>query len=142
MQSTIANALSATLHTHLYPSSTITFSLHVLSQDGSLLAALLNASTLAAVAAPLFAALPFAGGLGRAGSFSLFVNPTMQLVWAGLSAAAVLCLAAGSRSAQAAPRERPARREKETPKTVEVAPAAPAPARPGAASALRWDDDF
>ncbi|KAJ9132110.1 Exosome complex exonuclease RRP41 [Pleurostoma richardsiae] len=49
MQSTIANALSATLHTHLFPSSTITFSLHVLSQDGSLLAALLNASTLAAI---------------------------------------------------------------------------------------------
>ena len=49
MQSTIANALSATLHTHLFPHSAITFSLHVLSQDGSLLAALLNACTLAAV---------------------------------------------------------------------------------------------
>lgn len=49
MQSTISHALSSTLHTHLYPYSTITFSLHVLSQDGSLLACLLNACTLAAI---------------------------------------------------------------------------------------------
>lgn len=49
MQSTLSNALSSTLHTHLYPHSTITFSLHVLSQDGSLLAALINACALAAV---------------------------------------------------------------------------------------------
>lgn len=49
MQSALSNALSSTLHTHLYPHSTITFSLHVLSQDGSLLAALINACTLAAV---------------------------------------------------------------------------------------------
>jgi len=49
MASTIAHTLSSTLHTHLYPHSTITFSLHVLSQDGSLLAALLNAAALAAV---------------------------------------------------------------------------------------------
>lgn len=49
MQSTISHALSSTLHAHLYPYSTITFSLHVLSQDGSLLACLLNACTLAAI---------------------------------------------------------------------------------------------
>lgn len=49
IQSTIAHALSSNLHTNLYPSSTITFSLHVLSQDGSLLACLLNACTLAAI---------------------------------------------------------------------------------------------
>jgi exosome complex component RRP41 len=49
MQATIANAFSETLFTHLYPHSTITLSLHVLSQDGSLLAALLNASTLALI---------------------------------------------------------------------------------------------
>lgn len=49
MQSTISHALSSTLHTHLYPHSSITFSLHVLSQDGSLLACLLNACTLAAI---------------------------------------------------------------------------------------------
>ncbi|KAI3394012.1 hypothetical protein diail_3330 [Diaporthe ilicicola] len=49
MQTTLSNALSSTLHTHLYPHSTIAFSLHVLSQDGSLLAALINACALAAV---------------------------------------------------------------------------------------------
>lgn len=49
MQSTISHALAATLHTSLYPHSSITFSLHVLSQDGGLLACLLNACTLAAV---------------------------------------------------------------------------------------------
>ncbi|CAN8101563.1 unnamed protein product [Discula destructiva] len=49
IQSTISHALSSNLHTNLYPQSTITFSLHVLSQDGSLLACLLNACTLAAI---------------------------------------------------------------------------------------------
>ncbi|EHA56892.1 exosome complex exonuclease RRP41 [Pyricularia oryzae 70-15] len=49
LQATVSHALSATLHTHLFQHSTITFSLHVLSQDGSLLAALINAATLAAV---------------------------------------------------------------------------------------------
>jgi exosome complex component RRP41 len=49
MQTTVANAFSQTLFTHLYPHSTITLSLHILSQDGSLLAALLNASTLALI---------------------------------------------------------------------------------------------
>ena len=46
---TIAKALASNLHTHLFPHSTITVSLHVLSQDGSLLAALLNATTLALI---------------------------------------------------------------------------------------------
>ncbi|PKS08349.1 hypothetical protein jhhlp_005293 [Lomentospora prolificans] len=49
LETTIANALTASLHTHLFPHSTISISLHVLSQDGSLLAALINASTLALV---------------------------------------------------------------------------------------------
>lgn len=49
LQSTISSALSASLHTHLFPHSTIAISLHVLSQDGSLLAALINAATLACV---------------------------------------------------------------------------------------------
>ena len=49
MQSTVANALAASLHTHLFPHSQISISLHVLSQDGSLLAALINAATLACV---------------------------------------------------------------------------------------------
>ncbi|MCJ1286806.1 Exosome non-catalytic core component [Xylographa opegraphella] len=49
LQSTIASAFSTTLFTHLYPRSTITVSLHVLAQDGSLLAACLNAATLALI---------------------------------------------------------------------------------------------
>ncbi|KAK0115722.1 Exosome non-catalytic core component [Cadophora gregata] len=49
MSLTISSAFSHTLFTHLYPHSTITLSLHILSQDGSLLAALLNASTLALI---------------------------------------------------------------------------------------------
>lgn len=49
MEITIAKAMASNLHTHLFPHSLITVSLHVLSQDGSLLAALLNATTLALV---------------------------------------------------------------------------------------------
>ncbi|KAI1756847.1 ribosomal protein S5 domain 2-like protein [Xylaria castorea] len=49
LQATIAKALASNLHVHLYPRSTISISLHVLSQDGSLLAALINAATLALV---------------------------------------------------------------------------------------------
>ncbi|KAK4986004.1 Exosome non-catalytic core component [Elasticomyces elasticus] len=49
MQHTIASAFSANLFAHLYPHSTITVNLHVLSQDGSLLAACLNATTLALI---------------------------------------------------------------------------------------------
>lgn len=49
MQNTIASAFQSTLFTHLYPHSTIVISLHVLSQDGSLLAACLNAATLALI---------------------------------------------------------------------------------------------
>lgn len=49
MQNTIASAFASTLFTHLYPHSTITLSFHVLSQDGSLLAACLNAATLALI---------------------------------------------------------------------------------------------
>ncbi|KAI4142306.1 MAG: hypothetical protein L6R39_004985 [Caloplaca ligustica] len=49
MQMTIANAFSNTLFTNLYPRSTILITLHVLSQDGSLLAACLNAATLALI---------------------------------------------------------------------------------------------
>ncbi|QPG95235.1 hypothetical protein C2857_007879 [Epichloe festucae Fl1] len=46
---TIAKALLSTVHTHLFPHSSINVSLHVLSQDGSLLAALMNAATLAII---------------------------------------------------------------------------------------------
>jgi exosome complex component RRP41 len=49
MQHTIASAFESTLLLHLYPHSIITLNLHILSQDGSLLAACLNAATLALV---------------------------------------------------------------------------------------------
>lgn len=49
MQHTISSAFADTLSLHLYPHSTITLNLHVLSQDGSLLAACINASTLALI---------------------------------------------------------------------------------------------
>ena len=49
MQHTLAQAFRATLHTQRYPNSTITITLHILSQDGSLLAACLNAATLALI---------------------------------------------------------------------------------------------
>jgi exosome complex component RRP41 len=49
MQHTISSAFSSTLFTNLYPHSSIIINLHVLSQDGSLLAACINAATLALV---------------------------------------------------------------------------------------------
>jgi exosome complex component RRP41 len=49
LEATISRAFAANLHTHLFPHSTITISLHILSQDGSLLAALINATTLALI---------------------------------------------------------------------------------------------
>jgi exosome complex component RRP41 len=49
MQHSISEAFSDTVFTANYPSSTITIVLHVLSQDGALLAACLNAATLALV---------------------------------------------------------------------------------------------
>ncbi|KAI2620476.1 ribosomal protein S5 domain 2-like protein [Hypoxylon sp. NC1633] len=49
LQSTLAKSLSSVLHTHLFPRSSISVQLHVLSQDGSLLACLTNAATLALV---------------------------------------------------------------------------------------------
>lgn len=49
MQHTISSAFASTVFTHLYPHSTITINLHVLSQDGSLLAACINAATLALI---------------------------------------------------------------------------------------------
>jgi exosome complex component RRP41 len=49
MATTITSAFQPILFTHLFPHSTITLSLHLLSSDGSVLAALLNASTLALI---------------------------------------------------------------------------------------------
>jgi exosome complex component RRP41 len=49
MQHTLETAYSSLLITNLYPHSTITLNIHILSQDGSLLAACLNAATLALI---------------------------------------------------------------------------------------------
>ncbi|KAK0509104.1 hypothetical protein JMJ35_008475 [Cladonia borealis] len=49
LQNTISSAFSSTLFTHLYPHSTISLQIHILSLDGSLLAASLNAATLALI---------------------------------------------------------------------------------------------
>ena len=49
MQTTIANACSSSLFTHLYPHSLISIAIRILSQDGSMLAACINAATLALV---------------------------------------------------------------------------------------------
>ncbi|KAE8444169.1 hypothetical protein EG329_000857 [Mollisiaceae sp. DMI_Dod_QoI] len=49
MQNTIIEAFSQSIFTNLYPHSTISLSLHILSQDGALLAACINASTLALI---------------------------------------------------------------------------------------------
>lgn len=49
MQHTLSTAFATNLLTHLFPHSTITLTLHILSQDGSLLSACLNAATLALI---------------------------------------------------------------------------------------------
>ena len=49
LQTTINQAFQSHLFTHLYPRSTITITLHVLTLDGALLAACLNAASLALV---------------------------------------------------------------------------------------------
>ncbi|KAL9130283.1 MAG: hypothetical protein Q9217_001494 [Psora testacea] len=49
IQSVIASAMSTTLFLNLYPHSTISLNIHVLSLDGSLRAACLNAATLALI---------------------------------------------------------------------------------------------
>lgn len=57
LQHTISSTFQTVLLTHLYPHSIISLTLHVLSSDGSLLAACLNASTLALIDA----GIPMAG---------------------------------------------------------------------------------
>ena len=49
MAHTLTTSFSSVLLTHIYPHSTISISLHILSQDGSLLAACINAATLALI---------------------------------------------------------------------------------------------
>lgn len=49
LQHSIQNTFSTAILTHLFPKSEITISLHILSQDGGVLAACLNATTLALI---------------------------------------------------------------------------------------------
>lgn len=49
MQHILTSAFTSVVHTHLYPHSSIIISLHVLSADGGILAALINATTLALI---------------------------------------------------------------------------------------------
>ena len=49
LQTTISQAFQSHLFTHLYPRSSISIALHVLSLDGALLAACINAASLALV---------------------------------------------------------------------------------------------
>ena len=110
------------------------------------------AALLAAADLPLLAGFP----LAQAGSFSLFINPTVQLVWAGLIAAAVLLLAGGQRTApapkgavaqsrkvqrQAAPKAAVANETAALQSSQAIPQLAPAPSR-AAASTIKWDDDF
>lgn len=124
-----------------------TFSRNPVPRQGAALALLLLPAVAEGVAAlaALFAAAglpPFAGLPSAQAGRSLFVNPTAQLVWAGLVAAAVLCLAGGG----AAPAPDGARtKRRETPQTARAGEAAPPLAPPpsrAAASTLKWDDDF
>jgi len=53
MQTVISEAFASNVFTHLYPNSKINITLHILSQDGSLLAACINAATLALIDASI-----------------------------------------------------------------------------------------
>ncbi|KAF2151735.1 ribosomal protein S5 domain 2-like protein [Myriangium duriaei CBS 260.36] len=79
----LASTFSSTLFTHLYPHSTITITLHVLSSDGSLLAALINASTLALVDAgipmPDYVAAVTAGSTATYASNDGEADPLLDL---------------------------------------------------------------
>ena len=83
MQHTIAQTFGSTLSTHLYPRSTIHVALHVLSQDGSLLAACLNAATLALVDAGIpisnYVAACTAGSTSSYGDNEESADPLLDL---------------------------------------------------------------
>ncbi|ROT39663.1 exoribonuclease family protein [Sodiomyces alkalinus F11] len=83
MEATISKAFASTLHTHLFPHSQIAISLHVLSQDGSLLAALLNAASLALVDAGIpmsdYIAACTAGSTSSHGAADDAADPLLDL---------------------------------------------------------------
>ena len=83
LQHTLSTTLSQSLHLHLYPRSTITITLHVLSQDGSLLACCLNAATLALIDAGIpmddYVVACTAGSSGTYGSGDESADPLLDL---------------------------------------------------------------
>lgn len=83
MQHTIQRAFASTLFLGLYPHSAIYITLHVLSQDGSLLAACLNAATLALVDAGVpmadYVAACTAGSTASYGANDEAADPLLDL---------------------------------------------------------------
>jgi exosome complex component RRP41 len=84
---TLTQALQSTLHTHHYSGSTISINLHILTQDGSILAALINASTLALIDAgvPMSDYLCACTAGSTANSSSSNAAPRPQAALPGLS---------------------------------------------------------
>ncbi|KIX08195.1 uncharacterized protein Z518_02851 [Rhinocladiella mackenziei CBS 650.93] len=83
LQTTISNTFQSHLFTHMYPRSTISISLHVLSLDGALLAACLNAASLALVDAgvpmPSILAAISSGSITPADDSSAKPEPILDL---------------------------------------------------------------
>lgn len=83
LQATISNAFQSHLFTHLYPRSTISISLHVLSLDGALLVACLNAASLALVDAgvpmPSLLAAISSGSIAPTDDASVKPEPILDL---------------------------------------------------------------
>lgn len=83
LQTTISHAFQSHLFTHLYPRSAISISLHVLSLDGALLVACLNAASLALVDAgipmPSILAAISSGNITSSDESSLKPEPLLDL---------------------------------------------------------------
>lgn len=83
LQTTISQAFQSHLFTHLYPRSTISIALHVLSLDGALLAACINAASLALVDAgvpmPSILTAVTSGYITSSDDMAAFTDPVLDL---------------------------------------------------------------
>ena len=83
LQTTISQTFQSHLFTHLYPRSSISIALHILSLDGALLAACLNAATLALVDAgvpmPSILAAVTSGSISSTDDASATSEPILDL---------------------------------------------------------------
>jgi exosome complex component RRP41 len=83
LQTTISQTFQTHLFTHLYPRSTISIGLHILSLDGALLAACLNAASLALVDAgvpmPSILAAVTSGHISSSGDTTSSSDPVLDL---------------------------------------------------------------